>query len=978
MATLLSLALKINSDASGVKLDPVERALGNVGKEVDKVTGLFDKFTASSAAAVAAQEETRAALEALTERLKNQEITAQEFVKTFDEIKEKATESAEAFKEAAEIIAEGVTPLEEHEEALKKLYDLKASGALTDEQFQAAREREIESYEKATKAADGHSKAVEKDKLALNEILGPLGLIPGPFGAIASRLSSLASTASGIDKVLKNPTAALDTLASTFSILTTPVGLATVAIGAFTAAATAVFGGLKNLQGELEQTSNVARKLGVSFDFLETIKQSAKQAGVDFGTVNASLTRLQRTLAGADEESKKAADALKSVGLSFDDIKDKGSEEQIRIIGERLTAIEDPAKRAAAAVAIFGKTGTDILPLFNAGLESGAVTLDRFNARISELDKDRVMAMGNSFSALEASFKGLGQEALTPFIGITQSITDGLSSAIATFGRNLGVVLDVISPITSLIGLLVNRFLQAGSVISNVVGTAFEPLAAVGRVIASVFDAISRALTEFAGRINDAINYVREFFKFNAAAEFMNKLFKDMWDVVERLGTIIITAFSKAGEAIGELVNWFLEFTGLSDAVAAIGSTISSVFGSVAGVFSTIASAVGGVVGRLLTMAESFLGIERPAEAAAEATGDAAEKTATLSKEQAKAIEETNKALGKSQDALNKGIESAGQYGQEGIAAAIRYQDALKDIDDMLKEGEYSAEEHARAVANATKEFDKQMDAVKKNADEKKRLADEAQRQADEITKKVDGLLAKQSKLTEVEQDINAVDAEIARVEAAIVKAREAGDTAAADALTKRLADIDQLRASLVDKADEAAAGFTEGFDKAFAETNKGMTSLIEKADEFGSAGYEASLALQQGIEKAQQQVKDGILTKETYDREVERQTKLFEKRVEDLKAAEKIAEDISKKQADYDEKTHEIELQRAKELANPASRTIKVNDLRSGGTAQLFAAMKEDPAIAEAKKQTKELEKIQKEIGKLQAQRVDILAGAG
>ncbi len=57
MATILSLALKVNADASGVvkNLTPAERALQKLAGEADKVTSVFDTFAKSSEAAAAAQ-----------------------------------------------------------------------------------------------------------------------------------------------------------------------------------------------------------------------------------------------------------------------------------------------------------------------------------------------------------------------------------------------------------------------------------------------------------------------------------------------------------------------------------------------------------------------------------------------------------------------------------------------------------------------------------------------------------------------------------------------------------------------------------------------------------------------------------------------------------------------------------------------------------------------------------------------------------
>jgi hypothetical protein len=101
-------------------------------------------------------------------------------------------------------------------------------------------------------------------------------------------------------------------------------------------------------------------------------------------------------------------------------------------------------------------------------------------------------------------------------------------------------------------------------------------------------------------------------------------------------------------------------------------------------------------------------------------------------------------------------------------------------------------------------------------------------------------------------------------------------------------------------------------------------------------------------------------------------------RRKEDADRIEKINDDIAKRQENLRERQFELELSRAQELAKARTSSIEIQDIRSGGIAAFFDALKEDPAIAEAKKQTKELEKVRKEIAKLNAEKVDILAGAG
>jgi uncharacterized phage infection (PIP) family protein YhgE len=215
-------------------------------------------------------------------------------------------------------------------------------------------------------------------------------------------------------------------------------------------------------------------------------------------------------------------------------------------------------------------------------------------------------------------------------------------------------------------------------------------------------------------------------------------------------------------------------------------------------------------------------------------------------------------------------------------------------------------------------------------------------------------------------------------VEADLAAARESGATAQADALASRLAQLDQLQAGLLDQQDEAAQGFAQGFDAAFASVDKGINSLIDKAGEFGNEGSLAAQQLADGIAAAQEQVKDGILNREAFEAEVERQKKLFEDRLADLRQLEQINNRIAEGEGKIRDRQFEIELARAEELATVRTGSVEIQDIRSGGISAFFDTLKEDPAIAEAKKQTKELEAMRKELAKLNADKVDILQGTG
>lgn len=930
---------------------------------------------ASLTASVATSEEKRAAeLARIQTLLEAGAITEQTAARAradvsgeSDRLAEAERQVASARADAARITAANMTPMELYDREVQQLTAHLTAGRITQETFDRAVSKATATFVKAESAAKGYDKSVDGVGLKFNELSGILSAIPGPIGNFAGRLSGLASAGEGLSRVFSGGLSqGIAGIGTSLSSVVNPATLAAAGLAAIGAAASAVVSGLSSLEAETERLQNAADKLGVSFGFIETLEQAATMSGVAFETVNGAMTKLLKTLAGADEESKAATAALDRLGVSLADLEGMNSEEQLKLIGERLQGIEDPAKRAAAATAIFGKSGAELLPFFQ-NLGIAEQTLNRFNARLSEVDAGRVLALGDSFDAVRASLSGVSNELLTPFIGITQSLSDGLASAIATFGRNIGSVLDIFAPLTSAVGLAGNLFLQFGATLGNIIGTVLEPFAAAGRLVSSVIDAISQATTSVAGRINDAVVGFREFFKFEGLAAAFRDTLAQIGDVVSRVAAIAQAAFAKLAEVIGDTlgraaavvgqaVSKFLEFSGVGDVVTAFAGTVSTAFTYLWDTIKGIVGSVGGFIEKVLQFAEEWLGIvpeiEQPVVAAIELTGgdaiaelvaesktlkttlesitknvgdaisesakfgqagfDAAlkyqnsinalkdqlerglfneetfrreaEKAGVAFKEELAKIEEgaklevqinseAAKTLDGIQGQIDKAIDGASKFGQAGFDAALKFQDKLKDLGAQFDDGRINAATLADEVAKATGEYDKQVEGLKKIQDlQNKTLEDEKAR--------VKELLKESDARTKLEQDISAVLNEQRRTQEEIQKQREAGSIAAADEAVARLAQLDQLQAKLEDQQQAVEQGFGDGFAKAFDATNKGIDNLILKAEQFGNVGALAAEALGQGIQRAQEQAIDGILTKETYDREVARQQDLFNQRI--------------------------------------------------------------------------------------------------
>ncbi|NBW17004.1 MAG: hypothetical protein EBR82_54415, partial [Caulobacteraceae bacterium] len=755
MATILGLAMKISADATGVQksLTPVERALNSLDQQAKTITSSFDRFAGSSSAAAAAQAKAAGDLERLTQQLQTGAITAPEYARAFEELGNAVDAEVASFERAARTIEANLSPLQRYDAEVKVLAQDLEAGRIDQETFDRAVAKATATFTKAESAAQGYGNALEgagKGNLKFNELSGILSALPGPLGNVAGRLSGLSSAGEGLARVFSGGlSGGLSAIGTSVAGLVNPFTLAAAGVAAFGAAATAVVRGLTTLEDRVEKLGNTANKLGVSFRFIQELDDAAKRSGTSIDAVSGAFGRLQKSVLGVDEESKAAQKALEGIGLTADQLQSLKPEEQYSLIAKSISAIEDPAKRTATAINLFGRSGADLLPFFN-NIEKARIDIQRFNGALSDVDRTRIDGLGDAFDAVAVSIQGFGQELLTPFIGITRSISEGLAPAIATFGRNVGAVLDVFSPLTSAIGLSINLFLQFGSTVGNIVGTVLEPFAAAGRTVSEAFDLISQAATSVFGRVSTIVT-----------------------TAIGKLGEVIGSTLGNAITFVTDTVSAFTEFVGLSGVIETIGTVIGRVFGSVSSVFSTIANAIGGTVGRLLTMAENFLGIERSAQDASAGVDKVTESTRQLTEEEKKSYAEVQKAVASSGQALDNAIAKAGEFGQAGFNAALEFQNALADLKEQADNNELNAEQYSRGVALATAEFDKQVETLKRVQEETRKAAEEAQRLVD-VDRQASDALLEQARIArefggdntraKAAEDALAVEREIARV----------------------------------------------------------------------------------------------------------------------------------------------------------------------------------------------------------------------
>jgi len=279
---------------------------------------------------------------------------------------------------------------------------------------------------------------------------------------------------------------------------------------------------------------DLAAQLGMSYSQLAGIAHVANITGVGIESVATAATKADVALVKAQKGSKQAQAAFAGLGLDVAQLAAMNPADRFNAIAQAIANIPDAAGRSSAAVALFGKSGANLLPIFEegaAGIAAAQAEAKRLGLTLTTAQVSNVDQMGDSFARVQQAISGVvGQIvahlapainsvalAFTDFVGsigganIGQAIGEALLDAaefLAQVGdyiiANLGPPLQAVFSYLSQVGAqwggifgIAGRvaaaftgafqlFQSAGSGVGFILAKVIEQLARAGAAIASV------------------------------------------------------------------------------------------------------------------------------------------------------------------------------------------------------------------------------------------------------------------------------------------------------------------------------------------------------------------------------------------------------------------------------------------------------------------------------------------------------------
>ncbi|KFC62781.1 Phage-related minor tail protein [Devosia sp. LC5] len=226
---------------------------------------------------------------------------------------------------------------------------------------------------------------------------------------------------------LKKASAGLGNFAKTAGI-----GLAAVATAA--AAAGAALGvAIKGAIDNADELSKTAQKVGVTTEALSRLNYAASLSDVSLGQLSTGLGRLTAGMSqiaqGSGGQAKMAFDALGISALNSAG-QLRGTDEVLADVAERFGRMEDGATKTALAIALFGRSGADLIPMLNLGkngLAELAAEADRLGITLDTNTGRAAEQFNDSITRLQATFQGVINKIMQGALPALNDLADKIS-----------------------------------------------------------------------------------------------------------------------------------------------------------------------------------------------------------------------------------------------------------------------------------------------------------------------------------------------------------------------------------------------------------------------------------------------------------------------------------------------------------------------------------------------------------------------
>lgn len=220
------------------------------------------------------------------------------------------------------------------------------------------------------------------------------------------------------------------------------IGDAMKKVSAFSAAALAgitafAVKSVKDMGSLAEEMDNMQKRTGLATSSISALRLAADQTSVPLDAMELGMKKLGVNILNMQDAGYKAQKTITDLGLKFKDIQDQPIEKQFFTIGNAIAKLDDPTERVRKSIELFGKAGTDLLPIFGEGsmsLKEWTKKAEEMGLMLDEKAIKSALEADQAFDDFEGTLKGLVNTAAQNFLPVVTQMVEGLTPLIQQVG----------------------------------------------------------------------------------------------------------------------------------------------------------------------------------------------------------------------------------------------------------------------------------------------------------------------------------------------------------------------------------------------------------------------------------------------------------------------------------------------------------------------------------------------------------------
>lgn len=212
------------------------------------------------------------------------------------------------------------------------------------------------------------------------------------------------------------------------------------------AAAAGIAVGVGNALNRMDEIVKSAQKVGISSESFSKLAYAAELSGVEVGQLEGALAKLAKSQDMAAQGSKEQLDIFRALGVEFRNADGtlRATDEVFADIADRFQALPDGANKTAAAMALLGRSGAQLIPLLNGGsggLQDMGDELQRFGGVVGPEAAKQAEQFNDDLTRLKTAATGLWQSLAIQLLPDLVNLTERMVEA----AKEGGDVRDAIS-----------------------------------------------------------------------------------------------------------------------------------------------------------------------------------------------------------------------------------------------------------------------------------------------------------------------------------------------------------------------------------------------------------------------------------------------------------------------------------------------------------------------------------------------------